>query len=633
MQGRLVALLLVAACGSASEVPDGGEETSDVFPPEQVRHGAHGSVIDIVATTANGTAAVTQDATNNTRLWPVLDGSEEPIVVRASPAAELGLLHGDGFSIATVDEAGDLELVAVTTNGVQRSRRQILRDGSVLGIATTSRWLLALRNDQTIAIFDAKGELHGRVALPSGRRGVGLVARNDRVDVIVQTEAITHAIPVEPTALSLGEESHPFAIAGHSFALSPNGKSLAIMRGGDEVRVVDLSIGGEGKPACDRVERPPVALAPASQVPVGFLDDDTVSCLSFGMIKWFPVGSNQSIYAYASPQPELVAYGGDVQVSGHGLSIGIAHKKTKMQYLGYRMTDPTMLRSTPQGLAVGRSGSPPLVLDHELRVQARIGIDASAYEDVYAIDERYALRTIAEPDAHRIEMVDTTTEETTQIARSDDYHVRFEPTTNLLAIQPGSVAHYDATKHAFEAREKLPVQGKVWLVDPDLSDGTVAFVVSVYVGHLKITPIDRHLHAGKAIEADGNVTHIDRAGRIYIATGQAIHVYRGNTLLTKLPIGGNPVVTTDPKAERILVLGDDKVSAFDLDGKQRWSIAQQSAIDVIWDHGPVVRYASGLARLDARTGRLRERACGWVFELRASPPELTGATESVCDAE
>lgn len=633
MHARRVALLLVAACGAPSTSSDAGEETDRQIEP--VRHGSHGSVIDIIAATANGTAAVTQDATGNTRLWPALDGTVEPIVVRASAASELALVHDENFMIGSLDEAGDLELVIVTADGVERARKQVLRDGSVISIAAVSRWLLALRNDQTIEVIGVTGD-RGRIALPSGDRGVALAARNDHVVVIASTGTGAHAIPIEPAALTLGSASPAFTIEGRSFALSPDGKKLGVMGRADLVYAIDLAVGGEGQRTCQEDVNPSDGFFPsrvAQQVPIGFIDDTTISCLTFGMVKWFSLAkSGAPVYSYAAAHPELIAYGGDVQLSGHGVAMGIAHRQGSMQYLGYRVPEAVLLRASPRGVVVEKPGAAPLVLDRALTATTRIGIDPRDYEDAVSIDERYALRTVARTDGHEIILADTQTGEEHQVATSDDYHLKFEPATNLLAVQPDRIAHYDPDSHAFDRSfTKLPASGDIYLVDPALAHAVIAVVVAPSGGHYHVVEVGRDLAVQTSYEVDGHVVHVDRAGRVYVATGSSVQVYAANKRVAELPTTA-VTVATDPEATHAVVIGGDRITMFD-GAVRRWSVPAQTAISAVWDHGPVIRYASGLARLDLRTGRVRERGCGWVFELRVSPPELTGATESVCDAE
>src|SRR5450755_324949 len=237
----LPVLPVLACSGAPTLTTDADVAPAHVVDP--VVRGAHGAPIDIVAATSDGAAAVSQDAEGNTRLWPTLDGTAEPIVVHATAAEELGLVRGpDGFLIASLDSSGDLELVRIAPTGTTRSRKPI-GDVPVHQIATTSRYVLALRDDQTIAAIDASGHEHGRLAMPAGSRAVAIVTRNDHALAIVQHPSTTlFARPFDPETLTWGDAHPPFLATTMRFALSPDGTLLAI-GSGDAVNIVTLATG------------------------------------------------------------------------------------------------------------------------------------------------------------------------------------------------------------------------------------------------------------------------------------------------------------------------------------------------------------------------------------------------------
>ena len=112
----------LAACSGSPTTPDAAEPSPSVTTPRPIIHGAHGNAIDIVAASADGRAAVTQDAEGNTRLWPTLDGTVEPIVVRIAAAAELALVRdGDDALVGSLDPAGGLQLC--TSRATERLAR------------------------------------------------------------------------------------------------------------------------------------------------------------------------------------------------------------------------------------------------------------------------------------------------------------------------------------------------------------------------------------------------------------------------------------------------------------------------------------------------------------------------------
>ena len=615
---------------------------ADVAPShvvDPVVRGAHGAPIDIVAATADGAAAVSQDANGNTRLWPTLDGTAEPIVVHATAAEELALVRGaDGFLIASLDASGDLELVRIAPAGTTRSRKPI-GDVPVHQIATTTHYVLALRDDQTVAAIDATGHEHGRLAMPAGSRAVAIVTRNDHALVIVQHAAAGFlARPFDPETLTWGDAHLPFAATSMRFALSPDGTLLAVSSGA-MVNIVTLAT-GKIQPAC-------ALLDASSNVPLGFIDDRTIACLSLGVIHWFTIGKTEETYSHAEPQPELAAYGGSVQITGDGLMLGIAAVQKKVMYLGYGLSDPSSMRTSPLGLTIARN-SKPVLLDKTLHMQREIAIDTTVFGDALPLDEQHLLRTQPGAGPIKVVLLDIQKATTAVIAETSDYQLHFEAATNLLAIHDNdrsSLIPYDPKTHRFG--QAVPMAGlshRIYLTDPARADGVVAVSVQILGGLASTVRITEFTRTPQGVElsrgyvVSGDVVAIDRAARAYVASGDKLHVYVAGNFdapisVCSFDVAGTPIVAPNPDATHVLVIGSSRIMLADLDGHVRWSVAQQ-AVDVGWiGNEPFARFNSGLAKLDPSDGHLLERACGWQFGLHPSPTESTGYAQSVCDAE
>jgi hypothetical protein len=607
---------------------------------DPVVRGAHGAPIDIVAATSDGAAAVSQDAEGNTRLWPTLDGTAEPIVVHAAAAEELGIVRGpDGFLIASLDTSGDLELVRIAPSGTTRSRKPI-GDVPVHQIQTTSRYVLALRDDQTIAAIDAVGHEHGRLAMPAGSRAVAIVTRNDHALAIVQhVNSTFFARPFDPETLTWGDAHPPFVATTMRFALSPDGTSLAVGSGG-AVNVVTLA-SGKSVSGCIGT-----GVAPG-MVPLGFIDDRTLACMSDGEVHWFTIGRPDAIFSHVEPQPELASYGGAVQITGDGLMIGIAAVKKKMLYLGYGLNDPSSMRTSSLGLTISRN-SKPLLLDHMLHTQREIAIDTTVFGDALPLDEQYLLRTQPGAGALKVVLFDSKTSTTAVVAETSDYRLHFEAATNLLAVHNNdrsSLIPYDPGTHRFG--DAIPLAGsshRIYLTDPARADGVIAVSEQILGGlasTVKITEFNRTrrgVEVTRSYVVSGDVVATDRAARVYVASGDQLHVYVAGNLgapisVSTFTIAGTPIVAPNDDATQVLVIGSSHVMLADVDGHVRWSVPQQ-AIDVGWiANEPFARFNSGLAKLDPRDGHLLERACGWQFGLHPQLTESAGYSQSVCDAE
>jgi hypothetical protein len=641
-------LLVLAACSP------GRAQVDEIVPQhviDPVVRGAHGSSIDIVAVTADGTAAVTQDAEGNTRLWPTLEGKNEPIVAQVKSAEELALVRGlDGFLIASLDATGDLELVRIAPAGMRMSRKST-SDVPVLQIAVVSNFLLALQADERIAVIDGRGNLHGHIDLPAGSRADAIVARGDHAVAIVTRDRNTYATAFDPDTLTWGATSKPIEKTTSRYALSPDGTKLAIAWG--TVDVVTLATGavefGCGEP---RRQEPKdleaVRRGSTGQVPLAFVDDDTLACFAAPDVRWFRIGKMEATFVHAEDNPELAAYGGTIQVTGEGFDLGISAPRVPMAYLGYELTSPDRLFTGPLGVMLARNAA-PVVLDATLHVKNQLS-DTSKFIDIEPIDARFLLRTQRREDGVGLEVmfVDESSLWAKSVAITTDDHLHFDPDTNLLAVHNNdrsSLLQYDPVVHTFGKPIAIPgTSDKIYLTDPARADGVVAVSAQVIGGptnEVDLTEIV--LHGGVAEAKDkflvyGDIVAIDRAGRAYIADDKQLGVFIPGkfeiaTTLATLPIAGHPIVVPNRDASRILVLDNGQVTMRDADGSERWT-RELGAVDVGWNNGePFAKFSSSLATLDPKDGRILDRACGWQFGLTASPPVHGGYAKSVCDAE
>ncbi|HET9990818.1 MAG TPA: hypothetical protein VFQ65_19945, partial [Kofleriaceae bacterium] len=149
--------------------------------PHTIAAVVDGGIADLAAP-ADGDYAVTLDTSGGVLLWPALDGTREPVVVPARIGTHIATLRdGDTIAIAVVDKLGQLELVRVTGDGVSIARDDIAVPRPVVELVATTQRLFALRDDQVVAAFDAKGALAGELEAARGERIARLLSRNDHV--------------------------------------------------------------------------------------------------------------------------------------------------------------------------------------------------------------------------------------------------------------------------------------------------------------------------------------------------------------------------------------------------------------------------------------------------------------------
>ena len=324
--------------------------------------------------------------------------------------------------------------------------------------------------------------------------------------------------------------------------------------------------------------------------------------------------------------------------------LGIAAVHAKTMYLGYQLSEPSIIRSGPLGLMIAH-GSRPVLLDHTLHVQRELAIDTTIYGDALPIDERYLLRTQSGAGALQVMLVDTKIGKPVSIGETTDVQIHFEAATNLLGIhnnERSSLIPYDPSTHRFG--QAIPLAGishRIVLTDPSRADGVVAVSTQILGGlsnSVRVTEYTRDGEARHSYVVSGDVVAIDRAARAYVASGDRLHVYIAGGFdapvsVCAFVIAGTPIVVPNDDATHVLVIASSQLVLADLDGHTRWSLPTQ-AIDAGWiGNEPFARFTSGLAKLDPRDGHLLERACGWNFGLYPQPVVGAGYADSVCDAE
>ncbi|HEY0476840.1 MAG TPA: hypothetical protein VGD37_04915, partial [Kofleriaceae bacterium] len=164
-----------------------------VAPPARPLTAAHGSDIVALGATADGLAVASANRLGGIRLWPALDGTREPVVIRGTAARSIILMRdGDGFAIGTLDAAGGVHVIRTGADGVVRGRATVAGEQPVTEIAGTAAGVLVLRADQAIELVDPGGAVRARLTPEPGTRVDSLVARGGRVLARVQEDKQIH---------------------------------------------------------------------------------------------------------------------------------------------------------------------------------------------------------------------------------------------------------------------------------------------------------------------------------------------------------------------------------------------------------------------------------------------------------
>ena len=189
---RFGALLAVAcACGSAPPTQHAASQTTtppnpppprleqtmipSSAPPADVRIAPPAGAIHALAVTPDGSAALTGDESGGTRLWPALDGSQEPRVVAIDRAIELAVTRRpDGYLAGVVDDNHGLSLVQLDGEGRTRAHRSIGGDPSVVAVRAVTTGIVVWTSDQKLALYDLAGNAKSTLGTRPGERLVAL---------------------------------------------------------------------------------------------------------------------------------------------------------------------------------------------------------------------------------------------------------------------------------------------------------------------------------------------------------------------------------------------------------------------------------------------------------------------------
>jgi hypothetical protein len=606
---------------------------TEAHPPAPTA--AHGAAIVQLAITDDGRAAVTQDAMGGTRLWPTLDGRNEPILLRTVPATQLVIgRDAAGFVVAALDEVGGAELLHVAASGSVLSRVRVAPDPAIESIAMGPQGVLAIRADQTLAILSATGEVVARLGAPPRSRMKHVATANGRTLVVFAHDESMYGRWVTGTAW--GATTRDFMIDPQSRAmLSPNGKLLLI----DfefATSLLELETGH--------------IVAKYRGVPIGFADDATVVVLDVLNVVWQPIGGgygSERIETEDAREPMVVA--GGIAFAAQGASI-VLHARDRVQQLGYAIGDAGGMHALGSRVVV-TGVAEAVLLDDSLEQSTAFALpaDSRALFDLVPIDDQFVITVHIFPagGGWAMSVIDVAHQETQQtmtvmLARGD---LRYESSTQLLEVTDSNATYltkWDDKKHSFETWYALAGGvADLHVVDPRLNDGVVAIALrSMPNGKVEISEIDgADLKVGAPIEprhrylVDGYPLGVDRLGTVYARAGEMVR-YRHGVEVGRIAHADGPLLAIHPGGAYIARYGDQRIHLYDAVGTLQWTIAAPLARRIAWlGNDLVVSYLGGLGKIDAATGALIKRTCGWSFGLRALSKNDQLAGDSICDAQ
>jgi hypothetical protein len=676
-----VVVLLLAACGDngATKPAQGSAPPpAPAVKPLGPISGAHGGAINAIAVTSDGTAAVTADLTGGVRLWPTLDGTREPIVVKApAPAALAMAREGASFAIVVTDAANQAELIRVDAKGNVRSRHRL---GEALQIEAVGEALLALRVDHVIEHIAFDGTLLGRLPADAGTQIQTLAVIGDAASAIVRSEKHTRAIAIDLATHTWGAKSAELAIDDSSaVVLAPDGKALVAFSEKDKrLARFDLAT-GKSKIVCPepsgfrfhgRFNDEFGSIGSQSGAfAVGILGTK-VACFVDNVFSWWNIEDGATTTVSLTTNTSAVfAVTADRIVAGADHQL-VIQTPERIDYLGYGFRDLTHVRSVATGLMIGKGDQEPVLLDENFRERARFQLPKLRVDwtDVAPVDDRYILTSSTRPGtgdmwggSYQIGLYDTVKQVMHQVLphRARGGEIAYEPATQLLLASDGNkdlLLKLDATTHALGNEVELQlsdVPKKITLVDPKLANGAIAIAVQDESGggllvsefHRADVPpaqevdgkyVVRTMKPRKMYRIAGELRGVDRAGKVYVFNvmyADAIGVYVGGEAKAQLAGAQTARLRASPDGKHAIAVENGRLTLYATEGKKLWETAAWGSSDVDWTPAGVLyaRFPHALARIDTTTGALAERQCGWGFGISATPREGSTSAPSVCD--
>ncbi len=607
-------------------------------PPPAAPTAPPSGAIHTVAITEAADAAITADDGGGWRLWPALDGTRPPVILHASAPRRVVLGRtgdGGGLVAGVLDEAGAIELIRMTRDGVVTGRARLGADPGFDALAAFSGGILALGRDQVVTWYDAHGAVRGLLApLPDefvvelavrrGRAIAGLGGGNRAATGVRWLEVVGRA-------LRWGAYTHlPDPLRG--LQLSPDHRRIAGIRAGGIGQVIGL---GEPKILEDDLragDDEPAAIGFPDRGPAAFAGGDRILRSSVELAALEPGTATSA-----------AAFGDGLVVVGRGEALALAAAdRSRVRLLGYGQVGVGPVAPAGAQLAMDVGGQ-LLWLDGRLAALRATDTPGDHYR--FALDARLfaeARRDPGEPmDAPlRIEISDAAAGATNPIGSWTGVHgLSFDPRSRVLAIGAGHEAH----RFAIDARgaaTRLPslalgdARSFTYPVDPGVARGAVAVSVRAHRDDER-SSVAIEVHRGRGIPRrstlPGRLLGVDETATIWLAQDRTVVAVRDGEPVVRAALDlAAPIENGNPSRDGAFaaVYGENEVIAIDAGGRVRWrrEVLHVLMVAITGDARTVaVVTPGGLVALDAETGERRAWACGWHFGLHDRLPERSGA--------
>lgn len=663
---KSVALVALVACSAPATPPQhlqppakpappvvaGDAPTPTMHKPRAVIEAPHSGQIVELALSPDGTAALTADELGGLRLWPSLDGKQEPRIVSMPAPKQLAVARTPGgFGVVSRDEVGGLYIAKLDLAGRMISHVTVSPDPAFVGMAMTELGLLAWRADQSLVLIDGDGAIRHRITTEPAERLISIAVSGKRAIALIDKDGTRLLRWLALDRLTWGAKLDlDDPDRGDEIALSPSGTRIATVHidrktNQQQILIVDVAKGATLATA---------ALQPQGSFELGFIDDDNLALGSQRGISWMDAKAGDRKQLVGAENRGIragVAFG-----VGDGRAVTVANGELQIstpsqsQYLGYDIVAPRFVEAAPNGeLVVG-------TFDKLRRVDKDLRATGNAFTFGKNVTQFLSLGgndwLVETADSGKVELV------VFDIASGDSKVLHgnlkesrvltYEPASQLVTLSFGSVsevARYDAkTKQldrlASVTKSSVYEQTIFTPLAPKLANGNQ--VVEVV---MRERPTVKWLRDPRALDKpaatvtiDGSYATSDAAGHVYFwRTGQGgkfdLEVYADGKPIAQLPSDGASQLWPDRVGKTVAIVGANTIALYNAaDGKQLWARELGRIQEALWldDGSLAITSGGGIARLDPGTGDVTRARCGWSFGLASAPHPATSRVESLC---
>jgi hypothetical protein len=663
-----VALVALVACSAPATHPQhvnglpAQPATADTTPtptptptmhkPRPVIEAPHTGQILELALSPDGAAALTVDELGGLRLWPSLDGKQEPRIVSLPAPKQLAVARmQNGFVVVSLDEVGGLYIAKLDATGRTISHVTVAPDPAFVGMAMTELGLLAWRADQSLVLIDGDGAIRHHITTEPAERIISIAASGKRV--LAQLDAdgtrVLRWLSLDRftwgATLKLDDPDR-----ADELALSPSGTRIATVHTDPKTKAQQLQI-------VDLAKASVIATGPLEAqggFELGFVDDENLALGSQLGITWLDAKAGDSkalVHADNRGIRRGVAFG-----VGGGHAVTVANGELQLstpsqsQYLGYDIVSPRFVEAAPNGELVVGTLDKLKHVDKSLRSKGNAFTLGKNVTQFLSLGGNDWLVETADNGKLALTLVDIASGDV-KVLRGDlkeSNVIMYEPSSQLVTLSFGAVsevAHYDAKAKQLDrlvsvAKASAYEQTLFAPLAPKLANGNqVVQVVMRERPTVKWLRDPRALDkAAATVAIDGSYAATDAAGHVYLwRAGQGgtldLEIYADGKSIAPLPSDGPSLLWPDRVGKTVAIVGANTIALFDTsNGKQLWAQELASIQEALWldDGSLVITSGGGIARLDPATGDVTGARCGWSFGLAGAPHPATSRVESLC---